>query len=219
MKATTLTHLFVCSIIVLSGCAGEDSEKPPQQTINIPLVCTSDLATQSLSLLYGELPEVDEALDYEQALADYISAGWAPHSQDGLGLWVDEVIGTSLSEVDWTPYENAAATCSQDHTGSTDYLFKPLAPGYQYVLKATVVTRIPPENEITLLAYGSMQNTTENSEPIFLLKEFPGEISIDGHSVSYQFEVDSRYMTSINLKLTSGDEPILWNEFELGIAD
>lgn len=218
MKATTTANLFICSAMALSGCAGEDSGEP-QKSRNAPLVCASNPTTQSPSLLFGELPEVDGSFDYDQALADYISAGWAPHSQDGLALWVDEVIGTSLSEVDWTPYEGATATCSQDHTGSTDYLFKPLAPGYQYVLKATVVTRIPPENEITLLAYGSMQNTTENSEPIFLLKEFPGEISIDGHYITYQFLVDSRYMTSINLKLTSGDEPILWNEFELGIAD
>lgn len=218
MNATTLTLLLLC-FTVLSGCAGEDSEKAPQKTKNAPLECVSDPETQGPSLLYGELPEVDAPFDYDQILAGYIGAGWEPYTLFSLVPWIEAIIGSSMSEVDWIPYEDTAATCSQDHLGSTDYLFKSLAPGYQYVLKATVVTREPPENEITLIAYGSMQKTTGNSEPIFLLKEFPGEISVDGHYVTYQFEVDSRYMTSINLKLISGDTPIRWNEFELGIAD
>lgn len=218
MKATTIANLFICSAMALSGCAGEDSREP-QKSRNAPLVCASNPTTQRPSLLFGELPEVDGSFDYDQALADYISSGWVPHSLDGLGLWVDEIIGTSLSEVDWTPYEEATAICSQDHTGSTDYLFKPLAPGYQYVLKATVITRVPPENEITLIAYGSMQATTPDSELVFLRREFQGEISVDGHDVTVKFNVDSRHMTSINLKLVSGDGPIRWNEFELSIAD
>lgn len=166
---------------------------------------------------------VTEPYDYAQTVGRYLSQDWSIFGLNELGEWTDEIVGTSLSLVEWLPHEDTFASCSQDPPYSTDYLFKPLFPGHKYRLTAYVGSTEFPMDAIKLIAYGSIQSKLPfldgNKEPLFLLKEIQGEPTINQHNAQIAFEVDSRQMSSLNIKLTSGDLPIKWDHFELIVID
>lgn len=166
---------------------------------------------------------VTEPYDYAQTVGHYISDGWSMFGLNELGEWTDEIVGTSLSLVEWPLHEGTFASCSQDQPYSTDYLFKPLFPGHKYQLTAYVGSTEFPMDAIKLIAYGAIQSKLPfvdgDTDPLFLRKEIQGEPTINQDNAQIVFEIDSRQMSSLTIKLTSGDLPIQWDHFELIVID
>lgn len=185
----------------------------------------SDADVQYRNLKLQDLTESGNLpYDYQQIVGNYVAQGWSALSLWDIGDWTDEVLGTSVSQVDWDPYDGIMATCGgKDAPNSTDYRFPSLAPGHRYELVAYLGDEEFPLDQVKLVAYGSIQSKLgfidADSEPVFLRKEIHGTPTVNETNAQVRFEVDSRHMTSLNLQLTSGVSPVNWIYFKLTVMD